>query len=289
MATGRSFAEYVKNKCYNGLYQAAKEYVNENWESLNLYTHNVHRTGNIELVDAVVQRVYVRDLPEMRVAFEVGLELELDIKEGDYHYDESDQCYPWIRIYCEGNLSCGLDDWEILRVEPYSKKSASTNSLSDALVPFIPYEQLDKIAAEFLKEHYPAALRVTPYGQPPVSVEPLALADSLGLMVKQQHIREDASVFGQIYFVETDAEMYDDNEGKTVTMTIPGKTIIFDPQMYLLRNLGSVNNTIIHECVRWVKHRKVFELEKLYNAEASNISCEVVGGAASAVARSATD
>lgn len=118
MATGRSFAEYVKDKCYNGLYQAAEEYVNENWESLNLYTRNVHRIGTVEMVDASVQRVYVRDLPEMRVAFEVGLELELDVKEGDYHYDECDQCYPWIRLYCEGDLSCGLDDWEIVRVEP---------------------------------------------------------------------------------------------------------------------------------------------------------------------------
>ena len=233
--------------------------------------------------------MYVRDLPEKRVAFEVGMQLEIDVKEGDYHYDESDQCYPWIRIYCEGNLSCGLDDWEIIRVEPYSKKSAPPNSLSDALVPYIPYEQLDEVATEFLREHYPAALKVTPYGQPPISVDSLALADSLGLTVKQQRIREDASVFGQIYFVETDVEMYDANEGKMVTMTIPGKTIIFDPQMYLLRNLGSVNNTIIHECVHCVKHRKVFELEKLYNAEASNISCEVVGGAASAVARSATE
>lgn len=289
MAAGRSFAEFVKDKCYNGLYQTAEDYVNENWESMDLYTRNVHRVGHAEMIDATIERVYVRDLPEMRVAFEVGMQLEIDVKEGDYHYDESDQCYPWIRIYCEGDLSCGLDDWEIIRVEPYSKKSAPPNSLSDALVPYIPYDQLDKVATEFLKEHYPAALKVTPYGQPPVSVDPLALADSLGLTVKQQRIREDASVFGQIYFVETDAEMYDANEGKTVTMTIPGKTIIFDPQMYLLRNLGSVNNTIIHECVHWVKHRKVFELEKLYNAEASNISCEVVGGAASAVARSATE
>lgn len=289
MATGRSFAEFVKDKCYNGLYQTAEDYVNENWESMDLYTRNVHRVGHAEMIDATIERVYVRDLPEMRVAFEVGMQLEIDVKEGDYHYDESDQCYPWIRIYCEGDLSCGLDDWEIIRVEPYSKKSAPPNSLSDALVPYIPYDQLDKIATEFLKEHYPAALKVTPYGQPPVSVDPLALADSLGLTVKQQRIREDASVFGQIYFVETDAEMYDANAGKTVTMTIPGKTIIFDPQMYLLRNLGSVNNTIIHECVHWVKHRKVFELEKLYNAEASNISCEVVGGAASAVAHSATE
>lgn len=289
MATGRSFAEFVKDKCYNGLYQTAEDYVNENWESMDLYTQNVHRIGHAEMIDATIERVYVRDLPEMRVAFEVGMQLEIDVKEGDYHYDESDQCYPWIRIYCEGDLSCGLDDWEIIRVEPYSKKSAPPNSLSDALVPYIPYDQLDKVATEFLKEHYPAALKVTPYGQPPVSFDPLVLADSLGLTVKQQRIREDASVFGQIYFVETDAEMYDANEGKTVTMTIPGKTIIFDPQMYLLRNLGSVNNTIIHECVHWVKHRKVFELEKLYNAEASNISCEVVGGAASAVARSATE
>lgn len=289
MATGRSFAEFVKDKCYNGLYQAAEDYVNTNWESMDLYTRNVHRIGSAEMIDATIERVYVRDLPGMRVAFEVGMQLEIDVKEGDYHYDESDQCYPWIRFYCEGDLSCGLDDWEIIRVELYSKKNAPPNSLSDALVPYIPYDQLDKVATEFLKEHYPAALKVTPYGQPPVSVDPLALADSLGLTVKRQRIREDASVFGQIYFVETEAAVFDAKEGKTVTMTIPSKTIVFDPQMYLLRNLGSVNNTIIHECVHWVKHRKVFELEKLYNADASNISCEVVGGAASAVAKSATE
>lgn len=116
MATGRSFAEYVKDKCFNGLYQAAEDYVNEDWELLNLYAPNVHRIGFVEMMDATVQRVYVRDLPETRVAFEVGLELELGVKEGDYHYDECDQCYPWIRIYCEGDLSCGLDDWEIIRI-----------------------------------------------------------------------------------------------------------------------------------------------------------------------------
>lgn len=27
MATGRSFAEYVKSKCYSGLYKAAEDYV----------------------------------------------------------------------------------------------------------------------------------------------------------------------------------------------------------------------------------------------------------------------
>ena len=59
--------------------------------------------------------------------------------------------------------------------------------------------------------------------------------------------------------------------------------------MYLLRNYGSVNNTIVHECVHWIKHRKVFELEKLYNDQASSITCEVVGGAKANVDQSATE
>lgn len=289
MITGRSFAEYVKDKCYNGLYQAAEEYVDDNWKRLNLHTRNVHRIGTVEMEDASIQRVFVQDLPEMRLAFEVILELELSVKEGDYHYDECDQCYPWIRLSCEGDLSCGLDDWKIISIEPYNRKNAPDNSLSDALVPYIPYEQLDRVATEFLRDYYPAALKITPYGQPPISVDPMELAKRLTLTVKQQRIRENASVFGQIYFEETDADMFDDDKGETVSVHIDAKTIVVDPHMYLLRSLGSVNNTIIHECVHWVKHRKVFAFEKLYNADASNISCEVVGGAVSAVGRSATE
>ena len=51
MATGRSFAEFVKDKCHNGLYQTADDYVNENWESMDLYTRNVHRIGHVEMID----------------------------------------------------------------------------------------------------------------------------------------------------------------------------------------------------------------------------------------------
>ena len=56
MATGRSFAEFVKDKCYNGLYQAAEDYVNTNWESMDLYTRNVHRIGSAEMIDATIEK-----------------------------------------------------------------------------------------------------------------------------------------------------------------------------------------------------------------------------------------
>lgn len=289
MATGRSFAEYVKGKCYDGLYDAAAKYAAENYRLLELRLKKVRSIESVELLDADIKRVYVRDLPGMRVAFDVGLELDVEVKDSNYKNDEGDECFPWIRISCEGDLSCGLDDWQISTIEPYNPTGAPLNSLSDALVPYMPHERLEEEATKFLKEYYPEALAMPRRGAAPVTVEPEKLAERLGLTVHLQRIREDASVFGQLYFVDTDAELYDAKAEETKVMHISGKTILVDPQMFLLRNLGSVNNTIIHECVHWVKHRKVFELEKLYNADAASISCEVVGGAAASVAKQATE
>lgn len=289
MAAVRSFTEYVKNKCYNELYEAAEKYVASNWQSMNLYTKRVHIIGSVEMTDATVQRVYVETLSDMRIKFDVCLELELELKERNYHYDETDQCNPWIRIGCEGDLSCALDDWKINGIGLYSRQNAPANSLSDALVPCIPHDKLDEYATAFLRRFYPEVLQNTDYGKPPVYVDPVELANRLNLTIKRQRIREDATVFGQIYFEETTADLYDESKGETVPVHINAGTIVVDPEMYLLRSLGSVNNTIVHECVHWVFHKKVFVLEQLYNAAASSISCEVIGGAESAAAYSATE
>ena len=65
------------------------------------------------------------------------------------------------------------------------------------------------------------------------------------------HIREDASIFGQIFFADADTEMYDPQQEKMVPVHVDAKTIVADPEVFLLRNLGALNNTIIHECVHW--------------------------------------
>ena len=72
---------------------------------------------------------------------------------------------------------------------------------------------------------------------------------------------------------------------------VTGKTIVVDPQAFLLRNLGSgsVNNTIVHECVHWDRHRKAFQLERLFNKNATQIKCEVVGGIRNTGAACSTD
>lgn len=285
MAAGRSFAEYVKSKCYNGLYSAAERYTKANWSNLDLNLWHVNNVGRLEVEDVTIQRVYVRDLPGTKVAFEV----DLVVHERSSRYDEYDECTPWLKIYCDGDLAKGLSDWRIYNVEPYSKENAPYNSLSDALVPYIPNERLEEVATKFLKKYYPEALRITARGQDPVWVDPQVLAGRMGLTIVTKRIKEDASVFGQLYFVDTDAELFDANEGKAKTVKIPGKTIVVDPMNFLLRNLGSANNTTIHECVHYDKHKMVFELEKLFNQDASCISCEVVGGASASVAKKATE
>ena len=152
---------------------------------------------------------------------------------------------------CRGNLDCELNDFEIFETTAYNGKNRVQNPMDDSLVPYISHEKSGSVAKEFLKVHYPEALTIQPKGRPAVWVDPTVLAKEMGLKIKLQRIREDASVFGQIYFEDADVEMYDKDTKENALIHIEGKTIVVDPQMFLLRNLGSVNNTIVHECVHW--------------------------------------
>jgi transcriptional regulator with XRE-family HTH domain len=111
-----------------------------------------------------------------------------------------------------------------------------------------------------------------------MAIEPQVLAEKMGLTVEMREITKDFSVFGQLYFHDCDAVFYDEDSDEMVQTHVDARTIIVDPKAFFLRNLGSVNNTIVHECVHWELHRKAFELERLYNESVSKIQCETVGG-----------
>ena len=91
MPAGRSFKEYVKWKCYDRLYQAASDYVSSNWDDMNLYLRKVNKVSEVELLDATIERVYVHDLPDMGVAFDVAMELTLYVAGANNHYDDDNE------------------------------------------------------------------------------------------------------------------------------------------------------------------------------------------------------
>lgn len=72
--------------------------------------------------------------------------------------------------------------------------------MDDSLVPFIAYEKMEQEAEKFLRRNYSEALRVLNRGQDPVWVNPTELAKKMELTIKSHRIKEDASVYSQIYF-----------------------------------------------------------------------------------------
>ena len=277
MATSRSFTEYVKNKLDNKLWAALEQFFHETDPSaLDLRLSKVTDIGEVELDDTDLVFVDVFDLPGSAVAFNVVLNASIIVHDIDrYHNDQTDYTHQWFVLKCRGDLACNLADMVIgPDIQVYSSRDRQRRPMSDSLVPVIKKEQLEQEATEFLRRHYKKALLQ------PMWVDPMELAAEMKLAVVKQRITEDCTVFGQIYFKDTDATVYDEDQGCEALLPVKQGTIVVDPDVAFQRNLGAFNNTIVHECVHWDLHKKAFELERLFNDDASQIKCKVVGGIA---------
>lgn len=229
--------------------------------------------GEIELYDTDVKFVDVTDLPGSMISFDVVLDATLIIHDEDrYHNDDSESNHQWFTISCQGDLDKQLSDLEIMRIEEYCGHTRKDHRLSDSLVPVIHRDDLERVADDFLKKYYPEA-RLQP-----MWVDPVKLAEKLNLKVLHHSISESGSIFGQIYFREADAKLYEDTAKKSVTEHVQPGTVVVDPHVAFQRNFGAYNNTIVHECVHWFFHKKAFALEQLFNEDASLVRCKVTGG-----------
>lgn len=274
MAAHRSFAEYVKKKFDNNFWAAAESYLEANLDSLSIELKRIHRAGETEISEVKVEHVWVEDKPGMEVHFDVAISIWFETHEGDYHYDDYDENIVWMMAHCRGDLDKNLDDFEILYVSKYNGKSRVKDPMDDSLVPVMNKNQLDDIAEQFLRDHYKKALLE------PIWVDPTELAESMGLTIRYENITKDGSIFGRSFFYDCETELYDEDADEMYKVTIPARTILVDKKAAFLMVLGATNNTIVHECVHWDKHKKAFALARLYDNELSNIGCRVVGGIA---------
>ena len=86
MAASRSFTEYVKDKFYNKIYLSIENYIEENLDYLDLRLRKVKQIGYVSLSEIEIQWVSVNDLPDMKIEFDVVIDAEIEVTEGDYHY-----------------------------------------------------------------------------------------------------------------------------------------------------------------------------------------------------------
>ena len=124
------------------------------------------------------------------------------------------------------------------------------NYNSQSLIPYIPKEEYDKIAYDFLSQHYPEAL-ISPMPVPIVNIA----KNNLGLDIQYICLSEEQNIYGMTIFTDGIVEVYNPQESLYNAKYFKAKTILIDKEAVKKTNLGCKNNTIAHECVHWYKHR----------------------------------
>ncbi|MGI6617700.1 MAG: ImmA/IrrE family metallo-endopeptidase [Saccharofermentanales bacterium] len=223
----------------------------------------------VELYDYRIKFYSIENLPGAAVKFDLVLEAELLISSEANRYDEETMFEQWFTLSCTAAILDGFHDFHIHSIEVYTGKRKQNNPLSDSLVPIFWKEELDDRAEEFLSEFYPEAL------EQPLALDIPTITEKLGLTVRGESLSADCTIFGMTVFSDCHVRIYDHENDNYITVPASKGTIFYDPDVFFMRTLGSVRNTIIHECVHWHYHAKAMELERLFNRKATDIRCQV--------------
>lgn len=257
----------VEDRYFNNIFYAVLRYYNENKNHLDLHTYAVPYPSFIKLTDISVERVYFKDDIKSEISeFKLDVEAEFTLKGDRFNDYEEDTKRRKFIVTCSGILNNGLKKVKIIDVsEKDSSPYAYKEALSSLLIPYIPYEDLDKRATEFLEKYYPEALK---------SPTPILVDELMKRMdVHFFHAPLKNKIFGKAFFAESREKIYN-NDNEIIEADIPERTILIDPDVYFYRNAGSYNNTVVHECVHIEYHRKFFEIQKLIDSSKKSISCK---------------
>lgn len=265
-----TFAAYLEDVYYNQIFSKIKSYLYNNKGRIDLSTSVVPDPSYVELSDFKVVGVNFHESDTDRIECKVTVRAEVEISGRGRRDYESDSTECWLSIPFSATLKNGLQQVRIGYVSEYSRELfRAEDALTKYLVPYIYAKDLDKHAEKFLEKYCPRVL------EEPMPLPIKEIVENMGLTV--YHAPLPDGIFGRTYFNDATVEVY---ENKACTETAeaaicPG-TILVNPDVFFMRNIGSVNNTVIHECVHWDKHYKFFELQKLLNPDIQAISCAVV-------------
>ena len=267
----KSIKEYFEARYYDDIYDHVTDYIDSHITNLQKKAYKLKRIGEYEVSDLSISKINVYDLPEMDIQCDVLVSITIVVQDGDSHYDNEQEINLTYTLTYKGDIVVGI--FVFSSIKPFwDTQNASKLSLD--LVPVIKSEELDNYVDTILDRYYPEALDGREV------VNPDTLVKRLGLTKVEGSIAKSRAVFGRVYFVDAEAAYYDWLDGTPQVSNVKAGTIFVDPNVYFFRNVGALNNTIIHECVHWILHRKAFELKRLLgNTEINKIECVVDGSA----------
>ena len=253
----RSFRDIVQQSFFDEIENRVSLYVERNFADMEFKSFTVEKVDEARVQDADLHRVVAYDTIGDTLLFDAVVVAEISIDQVDRNRDLEDSVQKWFRVSCEVDIADGFGNFRIISVDDEYDHNVNTQSdtLDDALIPVISTANIERHAEEILSHVYPEALNT------PMRVDVERFAERLGLQIVRKHLSRNGSIFGQMIFHPTNVDYYDLDKRGFSTYEADGGTIFADDEIFFLRNLGSWNNTIIHECVHWLKHRRHIELK----------------------------
>lgn len=274
-----SFLEYLESdKFYDRIYNSIFSWCLSNQGILltKIDGYNVSRITEVEELDLEFINIWIDSKEDSKIDFDIAVEVTASVEgiSGKYRDRDSYSSRFWVMVSCTGSLEKMLKDFYIIGVDKYSK-TLPKKPLSGDLVPYISKNKYDDYANEILEKlyfpHHPEAKKN------PVSINVDELARRMGLSVINTSISENRSIFGQIFFADTEVVLYNSSISKSEKRQILKNTILVDDEAAYLRSYGSRSMTVAHECVHAYYHRKAFLFAKMFNTDLRNIQCQVNG------------
>jgi len=267
----RIFKDVVYQSFFDEIENRVSLFVERNFRNMDFNSRKVDSVDEAHVQEQELYRVVSYDTLGDTLAFDAIVVADIAIYQVDRNKDLEDTVRIWFRVSCEVKISDGFSDFKILNVDDNYDHNVNNQRkmLGDSLVPIIHSVHLEEYAEEIMCEVYPEALKK------PMRVDVEQFAERLNLKIVRKHLSRNGTIFGQMIFHPTCVDYYDLDKQGFSTYDAEGGTIFADDEIFFLRNLGSWNNTIIHECVHWLKHRKHIELKRAGGGDVSSISCQV--------------
>ena len=270
----KKFIEYVCEKFGKKISGAVLNFVLKNRGIIESYIPSRYSLKYIEIDNIEYKTVYIDSKEGNRIEFDLVVVPEVDcsirnIRNDDYDRELVDDL--WLSVACTGDVSKSLSDFRIISVNEYSQQKPQ-KPLSDDLVPIIPKADYEKYAKELLEKYYPECIERLEI------VDPVIIAQRMGLQILKRSIAEDGSIFGQIFFKDAEVGLFNKEHKCIEKVKVPRNTIIVDADATSLFSLGSVNITIAHECVHYYLHKKAFYFAQMLNDNLTQIQCQTSGG-----------
>ena len=272
MQKNHNFLHIVRQAFLAEIEKAVSDYVDENYAKMELEadSRNIRRVDEAFVQGQRLHRVIAYDSLGDTFNFDAVIDADIAIFQTSHSQAIEGDVSKWFRVTCEVTANSGFRDFAVKGLDEYNHHENNPHiMLKDNLVPIIYGDDLEKHAEAILRHVYPEALLE------PMRVDVRLFAKRLHLKIEEQRLSRSGTIFGQMIFHDTDVEYFDLDKRRYDILKAESGTVFVDPEIYFLRTLGSWNNTVIHECVHWLKHRKYFELERTLGADISRISCQV--------------